>query len=506
MITPQEKEHLLNLKAEGKNANELRSALGSFRLGQQPLFETKVGNQQFVDKRIEEEPKDESGFLGRVKEEAVRAGKSGVEAIERGAELMQEGKPIRGAIRSGLGTAASFVRGAFAPLTAAITPVIQKTTEKLSDLPITQAIATSPKVSDALDTIFGGVEKAKVWAEENPDTAKNLIDLIEVGSVITGGKVAKETLEKAVATTGKVVSKTGEFVTKTKTGITETAIKAKDVVLKKATPEEKVLDIISPKLTSKEVRKIISEDRVARGAKGGVKEKLFGSKADLVTQSKQVEKARDTIMRRIENVDKLDDFALNSKLKSEITTIANEIKEPMKAISVTPQQTTSIKGVWDKLKGVQSKRDDFVAFNGKRTQKNFEAYLDSVKKTVKDEKGKFRTKDMNDVWDIRKNYDNSIPDNVKQATTQSPARLQFRKEMWLENRAILNDTINDMSNGLGDLSKKAFSDMSDIYMARQNIATKSKILTDGEKGLLEKNIVKWGLTVGGGTLLGGLAF
>jgi len=75
--------------------------------------------------------------------------------------------------------------------------------------------------------------------------------------------------------------------------------------------------------------------------------------------------------------------------------------------------------------------------------------------------------------------------------------------MWLENRAILNDMINDTARGLGKVSEEAFDDMSHLYMSRQNIATKSKIITEQAPGLIStKNLIRFGLGVGGATILG----
>lgn len=270
----------------------------------------------------------------------------------------------------------------------------------------------------------------------------------------------------------------------------------------------KIQDIISPKITSKESQRIIDESRVKRGAIGGLIEKLFGSRADIVTQSNQVKQASNTIQRRIKKASELDDFALNDAMKKEVTKIATELKPDMQGIFISPNLTTKALSTWNKLKAKQAKIPEFEAFAGsKRVQKNFEEFLNEVKTRVRGADGKFRDKNLDDLWELRIRYDNSISKNIKEAVDGvSPPSTVLQKEMWLDNRAILNDIINDTASGLGDVSRKGFADMSDLYMARQNIATKSKILTEGEKGLIQKNIVKWGLTVGGGVVFGSLAF
>ena len=51
--------------------------------------------------------------------------------------------------------------------------------------------------------------------------------------------------------------------------------------------------------------------------------------------------------------------------------------------------------------------------------------------------------------------------------------------MWLENRRILSNAINNSENGLGETSRSAFSDMKDMYEGRNGILSKAKIDTKG---------------------------
>jgi hypothetical protein len=135
---------------------------------------------------------------------------------------------------------------------------------------------------------------------------------------------------------------------------------------------------------------------------------------------------------------------------------------------------------WDRIKKRQQGSVEFTEFAGaKRFQEIFEGHLNKLRKGTTD-------KNLNDLWQIRKNYDNSIPDRVKQATDASPITSQIQKEMWLENRRILNDLINDSTRGLGTESQEAFKDMSNMYIARQNIIGKAKLDVKGEPGVVGK--------------------
>ena len=165
-----------------------------------------------------------------------------------------------------------------------------------------------------------------------------------------------------------------------------------------------------------------------------------------------------------------------------------------------PKIVEQIGSTWDKLKIKQAKDPAFVGFVGsKRMQQNFQEFIDKILKTKKD-------LTLDDLWQMRIDYDNTIKSSVKKANDLSPEGLQLQREMWLENRRILNDVINDTASGLGDVSKQSFADMSDLYMANQNIASKAKIDVKGVPGVLSREqIIK--RTVGGvaGTLIIGAA-
>lgn len=145
-----------------------------------------------------------------------------------------------------------------------------------------------------------------------------------------------------------------------------------------------------------------------------------------------------------------------------------------------PSMVDSALNAWDRVKKQQQKSVEFVEFPGaKRFQEIFEQHLNKLTKGTKE-------KTLDDLWKIRKNYDNSIPDRVKQANDLSPISSQIQKDMWLQNRRILNDIINDSARGLGAESQDAFKDMSNLYIARQNIIGKAKLDVKGAPGAFGK--------------------
>jgi len=251
---------------------------------------------------------------------------------------------------------------------------------------------------------------------------------------------------------------------------------------------KEIEDTISPKLTTRETQIASQEGRIIRTPES----KIFGKKPDIVIQSDKVKKAANTVQRRIPNAGQMDDQVLNSSINSKITSSARTLKPNLQKINVNPEKTTKLKSAWDDLKIKQTKNPEFDAFAGaKKSQSNFESFLNEVNKPVKDATGKFRPKTLDDIWDIRKRYDDSISDAVKQADNLSAPSTQLQKDMWLDNRRILNDLMEEMSQGLNQTTKQAFDEMSDLYTARQNIIGKTAVDKKGTPGIFTfKNLLK----------------
>ena len=161
-------------------------------------------------------------YLARVgssiKSEVIGAGK----AVQRGAELMQQGKPIQGAARAGLGSVGGAIRTAFTPISEAIAPGVQKGINVVSDNPLIQAFASNPRVSSFLDTVFGGVQQAEQWATQHPDAAANLKDTFDIATAIVGTQSAKpvgQGAASAVKTSAKTVAKVPGVVARKAEGV-----------------------------------------------------------------------------------------------------------------------------------------------------------------------------------------------------------------------------------------------------------------------------------------------
>lgn len=203
---------LLNIKEKGGTAQDAIEAINNFRTGKKretPRFSEAV--QNYGERTAEQFTKGVS-----------RIG----EAITGGAENILNTKPgsyerARGAALTGTESASGALQAGFAPITAALEPAVKYGLEKTkqgidvaSDTTLLQKIATNPVVSKTLDTIFGGLDKAKQWITDNPQEAKILANTAELATVGSGATPAKEALARGgsavVDTTARARSLVGD--------------------------------------------------------------------------------------------------------------------------------------------------------------------------------------------------------------------------------------------------------------------------------------------------------
>jgi hypothetical protein len=138
-----------------------------------------------------EKQEEKPGYVSRVFSTAKTAVKEAVKTTERGAELMEQGKPVQGAIMSGLGAAGSAVRLGFSPITAALEPYITSVIKS-------SGITENKKVQETLTNLNS-------WVENHPDAAENLKNIFDIGTAVIGTKGATEIGGKLKTSISKVV-------------------------------------------------------------------------------------------------------------------------------------------------------------------------------------------------------------------------------------------------------------------------------------------------------------
>lgn len=267
-----------------------------------------------------------------------------------------------------------------------------------------------------------------------------------------------------------------------------------------------IQDMLVPNLSSKEGQTALAQGRVTEGKTS----LLWGKQPDVVSPSDEIVKQAATVQKLIPGAENMSKPQMITTLKNTVSNTAKALEPAMKAVPITQATTGKAFDAWNAVKESQLADPDaeFAGSMGgtQKFQKQFETYLNKLQWNIQDpETGLMQSPDpksLNDGWEVRKDYDASVPSNVKNATTASSDSLQWKKSMWLQNRSILSSMINDSSAGLGGTSKQAFSDMSDMYSARETLIKNTKIDTKGESGLLpqtQKDWAKWGIGLGIGT-------
>lgn len=238
------------------------------------------------------------------------------------------------------------------------------------------------------------------------------------------------------------------------------------------TPEEeisKIEELISPKLTSKEIKLAEREGRIIPKKEAGIFTK--GKPTTVIPKNKVMSNAP-IIQKNIPGAAQMDESQLADELRMKVSEISQKLKPEMEQVTLPPENVSTIYKNWEKLKEKQTKDFRFTDNSGnKRFQKSFEERL----------KGVTSDTNMDNVWDLVKSYDDSIPESIKNATDKSAPVDIFRKEMWLQNRRILRGAIDNASNGLGDISKKAFKEMSAMLDSHENIISKAHVDTKAEQ-------------------------
>lgn len=241
--------------------------------------------------------------------------------------------------------------------------------------------------------------------------------------------------------------------------------------VKPPTPQAKIStdltdlqDRISPKPTVREARLAQTEGRLVKGKPAT----LFksGTEDTIIPTNKTIQTAK-TIAKNIPNHSDLSDPELYDALDSKSTQIAKNLQPKMEKVPVDPETIRKINSDYQTVKQSQS-QNPYISkdVNLKNLQDDFSSRLKNSK-----------IGSLDDLWTTRKAYDASVPSNVKNANTLSSESLQNKRDIWLQNRKVLNDAINDTKFGLGKTSQKAFSDMTDMYGGKESLLSKAKVET-----------------------------
>lgn len=273
------------------------------------------------------------------------------------------------------------------------------------------------------------------------------------------------------------------------------ARQAQKVLQQTAKQDTKLAETIAPELTRKEAKLAKQQGRFFEGKEPTL---FRAGTPDRIATSQKTFDAVQTIKNNIPNAHKMSPSNLYVAVKDKIGNIATALKPEMQKTPIKPETIQKINQDWRILKSKQLEMADATdEMNIVKWQKQFEQKLQNS-----------GNQSQNDLWEARQAYDDSIPSSVKKANSMSPESLQKKKEIWLQNREILNSAINDTTHGMGSMSQKAFSDMSNLYDAMNNLLAKTKPNKTGQaskaREFIRRNRGYINTAIGGGVVTGGI--
>lgn len=233
-------------------------------------------------------------------------------------------------------------------------------------------------------------------------------------------------------------------------------------IIPKQSPDVKINEMISPKMTPKQAQIAQSEGRLYQGKEPTL---FKAGTEDKVATSDKTFNATQTIKNTIPDAAKMKPSELYTAVDNKIAETAKNLRPQMESTPIKPETTQKLNDDWQNIKKSQMENAPATEEpNVLKRQKKFEELLK-----------KSGSASHADLWDTRINYDNSVPNSVKKANSMSSESLQLQKDEWLQNRDILNKAINDNTFGMGETSQKAFRDMSNLYEAKTNLTSKAKV-------------------------------
>jgi hypothetical protein len=240
---------------------------------------------------------------------------------------------------------------------------------------------------------------------------------------------------------------------------------------------------IAPNLTKKEIMTALSEGRVVRTGKIG---KILG-KADKVLLDKKVTAAAETIQRVIPKASKLSDAEIANKAGEAIGNISNKLSPELKNVKINDELKEGIINSWASVKESQVEKLAFASKTALNKQhKAFEKTLENL----------IDADNADELWKSIQKYDDSIPSQIKKANGMSSDVAQELRGVWLDNRRILRNAIDELALEMKDeIVSQGFRDMANLYTAKTNIINSANLAKN--KGLFKKLLTAGALGAGG---------
>lgn len=304
-----------------------------------------------------------------------------------------------------------------------------------------------------------------------------------IGGALTGGGAAAAQNKSA----GQIATQAGETgLLSAGGGIAGQALAEGATALSGNSAFQNLINKISPKLTKAVGQQAFAEGRVTQSTPSI----LFGTKPDVIDTPDDVFRQGATITRLIPNEASMSTTELASTLKTQTDSMAQALSPQLKQVPINKAITGDI------FSNARAVNEQLVAdadateeANVLKRQKNFDGYLNKLQWDVQDPiTGQMQSptpKNADDLWEVAKDYDASVPQAVKSATP-TQEKLYQQKLEWLQRRQVFRNALITIGKDLPTSVGQTFSDMHDMYDARQTMIKNYTPQTKGTPGLVQK--------------------
>jgi len=160
-------------------------------------------------KPVEQQLSD--GFLSSIGKSFQERGQK----VQESMNVNAENPSLKNALQGGFNIAGQFAGGALDILGEAgkkivpefITKTVNDISQKIADV-----ATNNPKILDGLSAINKGIDSYSEWAKNNPEDAKTLDGIVNIGSLLIGGETKKPNIPEIKTPIKPIINKTGELL------------------------------------------------------------------------------------------------------------------------------------------------------------------------------------------------------------------------------------------------------------------------------------------------------
>lgn len=394
---------------------------------------------------------------------------------------------LKGMVKSGARVAGDVAGAVYRPVAEVAAPIVGA----VDNFTGNRASEGIGGVVDSIADTVSDIPAVQEFAMKHPNAGEDVVRLLNL--VMAKGETGKinprTVLERTKGQVTTAIDTAKNIPSKVKSALPTNAGKTPNDL-------EVITDMISPKPTTKEAKLAMNQGRLYT-KKGGFFEE--GNTGKIAASEQQAKSAR-TIKELIPDAGTMDEPTLYKSIDNTTDEISIRLKPEMQKVKVNEQTVKQITDDWTQVKKIQKENPYTPSdIKLKKLQQDFETRL---------QKSKAGT--IDDLWETRKSYDESVPEPVKKANDLSSDALQAQKDIWIQNRKVLSDAITNSENGLGEAARKPFADMRNLYEAKTGILSKAKADTATPSKFGEFMNTKKGKTLkqaaqifGGGAVIGG---